>query len=51
MTIQFNQRWRGKRDGDVCEMADGAANVLIRRGIASLHKPKRKRAHATHKNS
>lgn len=40
MRVQFLQRWRGFRPDQITDFPDGAANVLIRRGIA---KQKRKR--------
>lgn len=34
MVIRFLQRWRQQKPGTVTEWPDGAANVLIKRGIA-----------------
>jgi len=36
MMIRFLQRWRRQRAGTVAEWPDGAANVLIKRGVAVL---------------
>ena len=34
MKIRFTRAWRHKQEGDVAELPDGTANVLIRRRIA-----------------
>lgn len=34
MRIEFVKSWRSVKQGDVLEMPDGAANVLVMRGIA-----------------
>ncbi len=34
MVIKLRKGWRGYRAGVVLKMGDGAANVLIRRGLA-----------------
>jgi hypothetical protein len=34
MKIRFLRRWRGCRINDVYEWSDGAARILIERGIA-----------------
>ena len=39
MRLEFTRRWRSYRPNDIGDMPDGAANVLIRRGIA-VYKPK-----------
>ncbi len=44
MELQFQKRWRSFRPDDITDFPDGAANVLIRRGIAIERlKPKKKR--------
>ena len=34
MRLRFLARWRSWRTGDIGELPDGMANVLVRRGIA-----------------
>lgn len=36
MKIRLLREWRRRRPGDVWELPDGVANVLIRRHIAEL---------------
>jgi hypothetical protein len=39
----FKTRWRGFREGAEADLADGVANVLIKRGIAQKAKIQRRR--------
>jgi hypothetical protein len=36
MLIKFLRRWRNKKPGTVAEWPDGAANALLKRGIAEV---------------
>ncbi len=42
MLIEFVRAWRRAVPEKVVEFHEGAANVLIRRGIAKLHTPQKK---------
>lgn len=42
MQVQFAKRWKGLRPGMIREIPDGAANLLIRRGIAEALKKGRR---------
>ena len=33
MQVKYLRLWRGNREGSVKEIADGAANLLVRRGV------------------
>ena len=44
MELEFQRHWRGFLPGGIGDIPDGAANVLIRRGVAvERPKPKRRR--------
>ena len=38
MKIKFLRNWRNEQEGSIADWPDGAANLLISRGIAAEHK-------------
>jgi hypothetical protein len=43
MRVKFQKRWRAHHAGNLAEIPDGVANVLIKRGIAEKAKRQRRR--------